>query len=159
MSTVFLPSNGSMVLPPTNRSYGYPVQHAAYPTTHTMMPGMMPGMAPMQAMRPMLIYGSPIHRYDANHAVPRRDAHADDARSRVHIRDIPVLRLAAAAAYNNHHPKFIKEAQKIEFIAFVSFAQPFEEQRLLLSDLERWKEIGNGRRCRPDHRFDTVKQR
>lgn len=106
-----------------------------------------------------LIYGGPIHRYDANHAVPRRDAHADDARSRVHIRGIPVLRLTAAPAYDNHHPKFIKEAQKIEFIAFVSFAQSFEEQRLLLSDLERWKEIWSGRRCSPDHRFDTVKQR
>ncbi|KAF4565335.1 hypothetical protein EYR40_002588 [Pleurotus pulmonarius] len=127
MSSVFLPSNGSMVLPPTNRSYGYPVQHAAYPTAHTMMPGMMPGMAPMQAMRPMLIYWSPVHRHDANYAVPRRDAHADDACSRLHIRGIPLLWLATAPADDNYHPKFVEEAQEIKFIAFVSFAQPFKE--------------------------------
>ncbi|KAF7416409.1 hypothetical protein PC9H_002675 [Pleurotus ostreatus] len=142
MSTVFLPSNGSMVLPPTNRSYGFPVpvQHAAYPATHTMMPGMMPGMAPMQGMRP--VYGSavgvpavvPPYAY----GVPRRAARADDARARVHVRRIPVLRRAAAPAHDDHHPEseFVEEAQEIEFIAFVALARPVEEQGLLLGDLE-----------------------
>ncbi|KAJ8516904.1 hypothetical protein ONZ45_g5850 [Pleurotus djamor] len=45
--SVFLPSNGSLVLPPTNRSYGMgvPVRHAAYPVA----PGMPMGM-PMSNM-------------------------------------------------------------------------------------------------------------
>ncbi|KDQ22932.1 hypothetical protein PLEOSDRAFT_172177 [Pleurotus ostreatus PC15] len=158
MSTVFIPSNGSMVLPPTTRSYGFPVpvQHAAYPATHTMMPGMMPGMPPMQGMRP--VYGSavgvpavvPPYAYGGSYAgssyvgapstVPRRGARADAARARVHVRGGPVLRRAAAPAHDDHHPEseseFVEEAQEVELVAFVALARPVEEQGLLLGDLE-----------------------